>query len=146
MYQNPYNTLAWIRGFEKGNIVIGENAWIGPFCVVDGEYNKIKIGKGLNLSSGAQIITHDTVKRCVTNSQYNKIDSSPITIGDYVYIGTNAIILRGTTIGNHCVIAAGTIILENSIIPDFSLVVGVPGKIKKNIKDEFEKWTHNPIQ
>lgn len=145
MYDNQYNTLAWIRGIDKGNVEIGENSWIGPFCVIDGEYEKVKIGKGLNLSSGAQIVTHDTVKRCVTGRVYDKIESSPVIIGNYVYIGTNAVILKGCIIGNHCIIAAGAVIREYSIIPDYSLVAGVPGEIKKNILKDYKSWIDDSI-
>jgi acetyltransferase-like isoleucine patch superfamily enzyme len=141
MYKNDYNPLCWIRGLEKGNVFIGEDTWIGPFCVIDGEYDLVNIGRGVNISSGSQILTHDTVWRCLTNSAYPKIDHAPTTIGNFVYIGTNAVILKGSTIGDHSIIGAGTIILENSIIPPYSLVVGVPGKIKRNIYDELAKMT-----
>ena len=134
MYINDYNSLCWIRGIEKGNVKIGDQCWIGPFTVIDGEYDTVEIGNGVNISSGAQIVTHDTVKRCITNREYDKIDHAPVIIGDYVYIGTNAVILKGCIIGERSVIAAGTVLKENSVIPPNSLVAGVPAEIKKQIK------------
>lgn len=134
MYQNNYNQLCWIRGEEKGNVSIGENCWIGPFCVIDGEYDKVTIGKGVNVSSGAQVLTHDTVKRCITEGEYNAIDHAPTIIEDYVYIGTNAVIMKGCVVGSHSVIGAGAVVLEGTIIPSNSLVVGVPAKVKKRLK------------
>jgi carbonic anhydrase/acetyltransferase-like protein (isoleucine patch superfamily) len=130
MYQNDHNPLAWIRGIEKGNVTILEGTWIGPFTVIDGEYDKIYLGKGVNVSSGAQILTHDTVQRCITNREYDKIDTAPTIIGDYVFIGTNAVILKGCTIGNNSVVAAGAIVKDFTIVPPNSLVYGVPAKIK----------------
>lgn len=138
-----YNSLAWIRGIESGNTKISENVWIGPFCVIDGEYDKLTIGRGVNVSSGTQIITHDTVKRCLTGKLLDIIEHSPILIEDFVYIGANAVILKGCIIGHHSVIAAGAVLKENSIIPPFSLVAGVPGKVKKNIENSYRNWIEN---
>ena len=132
MYNNDYNPLTWIRGTEKGHVTIGQNVWIGPFCVIDGEYDSVTIGNGVNISSGAQILTHDTAWRCVTNKQYTKIEHAPTVIEDFVYIGTNAVILKGCNIGAHSIIGAGAVVLDGSVIPPYSLVVGVPAKIKWN--------------
>ena len=143
MYHNEHNPLAWIRGIEKGHVKIGANAWIGPFCVIDGEYDTVELGDNVNVSSGAQIITHDTVKRCVTNGKYDKIDHAPVIIGKNVYIGTNAVILKGCTIGESCIIAAGAVVTEHSNIPAFSLVAGVPATIKKNIESDYNNWINN---
>ncbi len=140
MYDNPHNPLAWIRGIEKGNVKIGINVWIGPFCVIDGEYDKIELGDNVNVSSGAQIVTHDTVKRCLTGGAFKAVEHAPTTIGNNVYIGTNAVILKGCIVGDNCVIAAGAILKENSVIPPFSLVAGIPATIKKNIENEFKTW------
>lgn len=137
MYQNNHNPLAWIRGIEKGNVQIENGVWIGPFCVVDGEYDRVYLGKGVNVSSGAQVLTHDTVKRCVSEGLYNQIEHSPTTIEDYVFIGTNAVILRGCIIGHHSIIAAGTVLLQHSIIPPYSFVAGVPGVVKKKVDLNF---------
>lgn len=143
MFDNKYNPFAWIRGKEKENVTIGEDVWIGPFCVIDGEYDKITIGTGVNISSGTQILTHDTVKRCLTGRIYTKIDHAPTVVENNVYIGTNAVILKGCIIGHHSIIAAGTVVKENTVIPPYSLVAGVPGIIKKNIYKEYEKWLNN---
>lgn len=140
MYTNPFNPLAWIRGIDKGNVSIGENVWIGPFCVVDGEYDTVEIGDFTNISSGAQIITHDTVIRCLTSKENSSISHAPIRIENNVYIGTNAVILKGSVIGHHSIVAAGSVVKENSIIPPFSLVAGVPAVIKKNMEAEIKKW------
>jgi acetyltransferase-like isoleucine patch superfamily enzyme len=138
MYQNDHNPLAWIRGLEKGNVHIGPGTWIGPFCVIDGEYDKVTLGKGVNISSGAQVLTHDTVKRCISEGKYSKIDHSPTIIEDYVFVGTNAVILKGCTIGHHSIIAAGTVVMQQTVIPPFSLVAGIPGVVKKKINQNFE--------
>ncbi len=132
---NKYNPHAWIINDPE----IGEGTWIGAFTVIDG-IGGLKIGKGCDISCGVHIITHSTVKRCVTERKYNDVEKSETIIEDHVFIGEHATILKGVHIGHHSVIAAGAVVKENTVIPPYSLVAGVPGKIIRNIKDEIEKW------
>ena len=73
---NAFNAHAWIIN----NPQIGEGSWIGAFTVIDGIGGLI-IGRGCDNSCGVHIITHSTVRRCVTERKYNKIDKSPVEIG-----------------------------------------------------------------
>lgn len=128
--KNPYNSHAWIAGKPT----IGKGTWIGAFTLVDALHAKVTIGTGCNISSGAQIISHSTVKRCISEGKYETVDSADVTIGNYVFIGTNAVILMGSTIGHHCVIGAGAVVSEHSDIPPYSIVTGVPGKVTGSSK------------
>ena len=128
---NPYNPHAWIIGKPK----IGKGTWIGAFCVIDGQ-GGLEIGKGCDIACGVHILTHSTVKRCISERHYNRVDRSRNKIGDFVFIGEDAKILRGVTVGHHSVIGAGTVIGENMRIPPYSLVVGFPARIIRNLKKE----------
>ena len=132
---NKYNPHAWIINDPE----IGEGTWIGAFTVIDG-IGGLKIGKGCDISCGVHIITHSTIKRCVTERKYNDVEKSETVIEDHVFIGEHATILKGVHIGHHSVIAAGAVVKENTVIPPYSLMSGVPGRIVRNIKDEIEKW------
>jgi carbonic anhydrase/acetyltransferase-like protein (isoleucine patch superfamily) len=61
------------------------------------------------------------------------------TIGDYSLIGINAVVLNGAKIGKHCLIGANTLVPENMEIPDGSLVVGSPAKIKRELSEPQKK-------
>ncbi len=128
--QNPYNPAAWILGTPS----IGEETWIGAFTLIDSLHDRLTIGMGCNISSGAQILTHNTIKRCISEKKYNHIDHAPTTIEDYCFIGTHATILMGSVIGHHSVIGAGCVIPEHTIIPPYSIVTGVPGKVTGSSK------------
>lgn len=132
---NRYNPHAWIINDPE----IGEGTWIGAFTVIDG-IGGLKIGKYCDISCGVHIVSHSTVKRCLTERVYGKIDKAETVIGDHVFIGENATILQGATIGHHSVIAAGTVVREYTAIPPYSLVAGVPARIVRNIQDEIENW------
>jgi len=55
------------------------------------------------------------------------------TIGDRTLIGMGAVILDGAQIGNDCIIGAGSLVTKNTVIPDGSLVLGSPAKIKRKL-------------
>jgi acetyltransferase-like isoleucine patch superfamily enzyme len=132
---NPYNPFCWITGSPK----IGEGTWIGAFTLIDG-LGGLTIGKGCNISSGAQVLSHSTVRRCVTARNHDKVDLKATEIGDHVFVGANAVVQMGAKIGEHCVIGAGAVVLEDAAIPPYSLVVGVPAKVVRDIRGEVEAW------
>jgi carbonic anhydrase/acetyltransferase-like protein (isoleucine patch superfamily) len=133
---NPYHPLAWIAGQPE----IGEGTWIGAFTLVDG-LGGLKIGRGCNISSGAQVLSHSTVRRCVTERRHAEVDRSATEVGDFVFIGANAVVQMGARIGDHSVIAAGAMVLEGAIIPPYSLVAGVPAKVVRDIRGEVDAWS-----
>ena len=140
--QNPYNPFAWIAGTPS----IGEGTWIGAFTLIDG-LGGLKIGKGCNISSGAQVLSHSTVRRCVTEKRHPTVDYKPTEVGDFTFVGANAVIQMGARIGDHCVIAAGAVVLEDAAIPPYSLVTGVPARVVRDIRGEVDTWsrgTHAP--
>ncbi|MGB7241328.1 MAG: gamma carbonic anhydrase family protein, partial [Sulfitobacter sp.] len=57
------------------------------------------------------------------------------TIGDNSLIGMGAVILNNAKIGKNCLIGAGALITEGKVIPDGSLVMGVPGKVVRQLDD-----------
>ena len=128
--KNPYNPLSWIIGKPT----IGDGTWIGAFCLIDALHAPLSIGKGCDIASGAHILTHSSVHRCLSERQYDKVDAKPTVVEDCCFIGANSTILMGSTIGHHSIVAAGTIILEDTIIPPYSLVAGNPGKVIGNTK------------
>ena len=122
---NPYNKHAWILG----NPEIGDNVWIGAFCLIDAFHASCKIGRGTEVSSGAKILTHSTIRRAISERRHGEVDFAPVEIGDFCFIGTNATILMGASIGHHSVIGAGAVVSQFMVIPPYSLVAGVPAKI-----------------
>lgn len=133
--QNPYNPHAWILGEPS----IGPGCWIGAFCVIDGS-GGLSIGTGCDISAGAQIYSHSTVRRVVSEQRLN-IDRARTTVGDYVHVGAGAVVLMGATIGDHCVIGAGAVVQEHSVIPAWSVVVGA----ERVLPDAARKFVQQPI-
>lgn len=127
---NPYNKHAWILG----NPEIGERVWIGAFCLIDGANAPLKIGRGTDISSGAQILTHSTITRAISEHRHGQVDFASVEIGEFCFVGTNAVVLMGAKIGHHSVIGAGSVVPQFMVIPPYSVVSGVPAKIVSSSK------------
>src|SRR3954451_7907313 len=118
---NPYNPHAWISGEPQ----IGAGTWIGAFTVIDGS-GGLTIGAGCDISSGAQIYTHSSVRRCVSGRDFPTVERAPVRIGNHVFVGAGAIVNMGVTIGDHSVVAAGAVVTGD--VPAFTVVAGVPAR------------------
>lgn len=121
-----------------GKVLMKEFSSIWFNTVVRGDVNRIEIGRYSNVQD---------------NSVVHVADSHPTIIGDFVTIGHGAII-HGCTIEDHClvgmgakilngavigkgsIIAAGALVKENQVIPPYSLVVGLPGKVVKTLSED----------
>jgi len=112
-----------------GDVIIGDHTRIGLHCTIIGPVN---IGNHVNLAQGITVtaLNHNFADGELRIDQQG-VSTQPVSIGDDVWIGTNAVILPGVTIGKHVVIAAGAVVTKN--IPDNSLVMGVPATVRKSI-------------
>lgn len=92
--------------------------------------DRIEIGENATIAQNVIIRDSDIHHLIIENKEIN--NSSPIIIGNNVWIGTGSIILKGVKIGNNVVIAAGSIVTKD--IPDNCVAAGNPAKvIKTNI-------------
>ena len=125
-----------------GDVVLGEQASIWMNAVVRGDVHSIRIG------------AHSNVQDCCVlhgmRNQYSVTVGDLVTVGhnvtlhgciveDTCLIGMGSLILNGARIGTGSIIAAGTVIPENVVIEPNSLVMGVPGKVRKRLGPEDEE-------
>jgi acetyltransferase-like isoleucine patch superfamily enzyme len=129
---NPYNPHAWVLGEPA----IGEGTWIGAFTVIDGS-GGLTIGRGVDVSCGAQIYTHSTAKRCVSGRDYPIVDRRPTVIGDHVFIGANATVNMGVTVGDHAVVGAGAVVTRD--VEPYAIVTGVPARRVGTVRIEGDE-------
>jgi acetyltransferase-like isoleucine patch superfamily enzyme len=129
-----YNTATIL-----GDVQVGENTWIGPYTAIDGSAG-VKIGSFCSISSGVQIVSHDSVKWALSGGKA-KYEYGAIEIGDCCFIGTHAMITKGVKIGNHCLIGANAIVTSD--IPDNSIALGIPAKVVGTVVVEGESVTLN---
>lgn len=90
-----------------------------------------KIGKHCIINTSASI-DHDNELDNFVHISPNATLSGTVKVGEGTWIGSGATVINNITIGKWCVIGAGTVITKD--IPDYSVVVGNPGKIIKQVK------------
>jgi acetyltransferase-like isoleucine patch superfamily enzyme len=83
----------------------------------------IVIGDGVIVAEGAVIRDSDD------HPVNGKPTTAPVTIGDNVWIGLRAIVLKGVTIGDGAIVAAGAVVTKD--VPPGALVAGVPATVKR---------------
>ena len=110
-----------------------------PMTVIRGDVHYIRIGRRTNIQDGS--VLH------VMKDQWPLILGDEVTVGhsvtlhgctihSHVLIGMGCIVLNGVVVGEGSIVAAGTLITERTVIPAGSLVMGVPGKVKRQLREE----------
>ena len=124
-----------------GNIVLKENASVWFNAVLRGDNDPIVVGENSNVQDGAVLHTDLgyplTLGANVTVGHQAMLHGC--TVGDNSLIGIGATILNGATIGRNCLIGAHALVGEGKEIPDNSMVLGMPGKIVRELGEENEK-------
>lgn len=124
-----------------GSVKLMEKSSIWFNVVIRGDNELITIGPESNIQDASVLHTDPgiplTIGRGVTVG--HKAMLHGCQIGDYSLIGINAVVLNGAKIGKHCLIGANTLIPEGMEIPDGSMVIGSPGKIRRELNDSQKK-------
>lgn len=136
LYQKYFYSLEKQAIFA--GVRIGKNNFIASkFWSSEGYL--IAIGNNCQITAGVKFFTHGGGG--AIRKEYPKFDCfGKVTIGDYVYIGNNSLIMPGITIGNNVLIAAGSVVTKS--IPSNVVVGGNPARIICNIED----YINNNIQ
>lgn len=131
---------------NKKALSVGENVWVWHYSILDATEG-ITIGEGAQIGAWVGIFTHGSENSIrllgqqfvnIPNTQRQGYTRGAVNIGNYTFIGAGSKILPGVTIGKGCLIGAGALVTSN--IPDFSIVVGSPGKIKGSTIDFDQKF------
>ncbi|MBN1389523.1 MAG: gamma carbonic anhydrase family protein [Candidatus Thermoplasmatota archaeon] len=124
-----------------GKVEISRDCSIWPYAVLRGDEEKIRISERTNLQDGVIIHTDEgfpvSIGKDVTVGHGAILHGC--TVGDRCIIGIRSTVLNGAVIGDGCIIAAGAVIIPGTVVPKNSMVVGIPGKVKREdpaISDE----------
>ncbi|PRR79897.1 Maltose O-acetyltransferase [Clostridium liquoris] len=118
------------------HISIGNNFYANYDCIVI-DVCKVRIGHNVFFGPRVCIFTAGhPIDADIRNTglEYGK----PVTIGNNVWIGGNAVINPGVTIGNNVVIGSGAVVTKD--IPDNVIAVGNPCRVFREITDEDKKY------
>lgn len=125
-----------------GNVIIGQDVYVGPGAAIRGDFGKIIIEDGCNVQENCTI--HMFPGITVTLHTNAHIGHGAIihgaTIGADTLIGMNAVIMDDVIIGKESIVGALAFIKAKEIIPERSLVAGNPARIIRTVSDEMLNW------
>ena len=133
---------------ELFNNQIGEKSVVRNPCTVV-EPNKVKIGKNSIVMNNALMMASGGIEigDCTMVAAHAKLISNdhdlydrkiltllPIKIGNHVWVGAGATILKGVTVGDHAIIGGGSVVTKD--VPPYAVVVGNPARVVKYLEPE----------
>lgn len=128
----------WLR--EQG-VIIGRNLQLFNHKSIRFDistHGLITIGDNVSITADVSILTHDFCSSVFRQKYHDYLlGRSKVVIGNNVYIGQKAIILRGVTIGDNVIIAAGAIVTKD--VPSDSVVAGVPARVVCTLDEYYQK-------
>ena len=121
-----------------GSVVLENDVSVWFKVVIRAENDRITIGEGCNIQDGSVLHVDPGYPMTLGKSVSvgHKVMLHGCTIGDGSLIGINSVVMNGARIGRGTLVGANTLIAEGKEIPDGVLVLGSPGKIVRELKQE----------
>lgn len=132
-----------------GDVSVGEGSSIWYGAIARGDLNYITIGKNTNIqdNSTLHVDSYDSLEIGDYVTIGHNVVAHGCKIGNNCIIGMGSIILNKAVIGDNCIIGAGSLITAGTIISPNSLVMGAPGKVKREIsEDEIPSIRENALR
>jgi carbonic anhydrase/acetyltransferase-like protein (isoleucine patch superfamily) len=132
-----------------GDVTLGEEASVWYGAVLRGDMAPIVIGSQSNIQDGT-IVHVDEGVACRVGQRVgvgHRVVLHGCTVGDDCLIAMGSVLLNGVVVGSGSVVAAGAVVPEGMRIPARSLVMGVPGRIVRQVDAPLaervaETWRH----
>lgn len=125
-----------------GNVIIGEDVYIGPSAAIRGDWGGIVIKDGCNVQENCTI--HMFPGTTVILEKNAHIGHGAVIhgahIGENCMVGMNAVVMDDVILGKESIIGALAFVKSGQNIPERSLMVGNPAKIIKQVSDEMISW------
>ena len=113
------------RGF--GQLTIGDRIFVNHYALIDC-HEELVIGAGVLIGPHAYLCDYDHNIGLAQGSPIGgQSISRPVHIGDHVWIGAHAVILKGVTIGDGAVVGAGSVVTRD--VPALAVVAGNPVRV-----------------
>ena len=133
--------IAW-NAVIVGDVTIGEDTNIWPFVCARGDVAAIRIGRRCSIQDQAMLHCQNRVPLIIGDDVIvgHQACVHCQSVGDRTLIGIGARVLDQCEIGCDCLIAAGAVLRPGTVVPDGSMVAGVPGKIIRPVTDADRQY------
>ena len=121
-----------------GDVEIGAESSVWMNVVMRGDVHWIRVGQRSNIQDGTVVHVMNGVHPTKIGDEVTIGHGAIVhgcTLGDRILVGMGAILLNGVEVGEDSMVAAGTLLPEGARIPRRSLVMGSPGKVRRELTD-----------
>jgi carbonic anhydrase/acetyltransferase-like protein (isoleucine patch superfamily) len=122
-----------------GDVELGDHASVWMNAVVRGDVHSIRIGPHTNIQDNCVVHVFKALHPTVLADHVtvgHSVTLHGCRIDSWCLIGMGATVLNGAHIGEESIVAAGTLVPEGMEVPPRSLVMGMPGKVRRAVTDE----------
>lgn len=121
-----------------GDVEIKAHATVWPHAVIRGDVAKIVVGENTSVQDNSVLHTTEGMPLLVSNNVVigHNANLHSCSIGEGALIGIGSIVLDGAVVGKEAYVGAGTLVPPRKEVPDGMLMLGVPGKIVREVTEE----------
>ena len=121
-----------------GSVILKKNASIWFSATLRGDNDPIIVGENSNIQDGSVCHTDDGMPLIIGDDVTvgHKVILHSCSVGNNSLIGMGSTVLNNAKIGNNCLVGANTLITEGKEFPDNSMIVGSPGKVKRELSEQ----------
>ena len=132
-----------------GDVRLGPDSGVWYNAVIRADAERVEVGEGSNIQD-LSMLHADPGFPCVVGPRVtvgHRAILHGCTVEDECLIGMGSVLLNGVRVGRGSVIGAGAVVTEGTVVPPGSLVVGVPGRVIREVDaatlDRIERtWRH----
>ena len=125
-----------------GSVTLETDVSVWFKVVIRADNDQVTIGEGSNIQDGSVLHVDPgyPMRLAPRVTVGHKVMLHGCTIGEGTLVGINSVVMNGARIGRHSLIGANTLIAEGKEIPDGVLVLGSPGKVVRDLKQEEKDY------
>ena len=125
-----------------GNVIIGENCYIGPGAAIRGDWGEIILEDGVNVQENCTV--HMFPGKSIVLQQGAHVGHGAIihgaNLGRNTMVGMNSVIMDGAVIAQDCIVGAMAFVNADSVFAPRQLIVGNPAKAIKEVSEQMLAW------
>ena len=125
-----------------GNVIIGENCYIGPGAAIRGDWGEIILENGVNVQENCTV--HMFPGKSIVLQQGAHVGHGAIihgaNLGRNTMVGMNSVIMDGAAIADECIVGAMAFVKAESVFAPRQLIVGNPAKAIKEVSSQMLAW------
>lgn len=125
-----------------GDVIVGANCYVAPLASLRGDFGRIVLEAGSNVQDCC--VMHGFPGTDTVVEEDGHIGHGAILhgcrVGKNALVGMNAVVMDNAVVGANSLVAASAFVKAGMVIPERSLVAGMPAKIMREVSDQELAW------